>query len=83
MDIAALRIIHALHQHQTLGAAAEALCLTQSALSHRMKALEHEIGIAFWNKQGNASASRQRGRSCYGWHSGYCLKSKSPVAASN
>ncbi|SEB06633.1 LysR family transcriptional regulator, regulator for metE and metH [Thiothrix caldifontis] len=52
MDIAHLRIIHALHQYQTLGAAAEALCLTQSALSHRMKALEHEIGIAFWNKQG-------------------------------
>ncbi len=52
MDIAHLRIIHALHQHQTLGAAATALCLTQSALSHRMKALEHEIGIAFWNKQG-------------------------------
>lgn len=52
MDIAHLRIIHALHQHQTLGAAAEALFLTQSALSHRMKALEHEIGIAFWNKQG-------------------------------
>lgn len=52
MDIAHLRIIYALHQYQTLGAAAEALCLTQSALSHRMKSLEHEIGIAFWNKQG-------------------------------
>ena len=52
MDIAHLRIIHALYQYQTLGAAAEALCLTQSALSHRMKALEHAMGIAFWNKQG-------------------------------
>ncbi|EIJ33597.1 LysR family transcriptional regulator [Thiothrix nivea] len=52
MDIAHLRIIHALHQYQTLGAAAEALCLTQSALSHRMKSLEHEVGIAFWGKQG-------------------------------
>lgn len=52
MDIAHLRIIHALHQHQTQGLAAEALHLTQSALSHRMKALEHELGIAFWNKQG-------------------------------
>lgn len=52
MDIAHLRIILALHQHQTLGAAADTLYLTQSALSHRMKALEHETGIAFWNKQG-------------------------------
>lgn len=52
MDIAHLRIIYALQQHQTLAAAAEALCLTQSALSHRMKALEQELGIAFWNKQG-------------------------------
>lgn len=52
MDIAHLRIIYALHQYQTQGLAAEALHLTQSALSHRMKSLEHEIGIAFWNKQG-------------------------------
>lgn len=52
MDIAHLRTIHALHQHQTLGAAAEALHLTQSALSHRMKALEQELGLAFWNRQG-------------------------------
>jgi LysR family transcriptional regulator for metE and metH len=52
MDIAHLRIIHALHQHQTQGLAAAALHLTQSALSHRMKALEYELGIAFWNKQG-------------------------------
>jgi LysR family transcriptional regulator for metE and metH len=52
MDIAHLRIIHALHQHETLGTAAQALCLTQSALSHRMKALEQALGIRFWNKQG-------------------------------
>ncbi|MFN3786093.1 MAG: LysR substrate-binding domain-containing protein [Thiothrix sp.] len=52
MDIAHLRIIYALQQHQTLAAAADALCLTQSALSHRMKALEQELGITFWNKQG-------------------------------
>ena len=52
IDSAHLRIIHALQQHQTLGAAAEALCLTQSALSHRMKALESTLVIAFWHKQG-------------------------------
>lgn len=52
MDIAHLRIIHALHQHETLGMAAQALCLTQSALSHRMKALEQALGIRFWNKHG-------------------------------
>lgn len=52
MDIAHLRIVQALHQHQTLGRAAQALHLTQSALSHRMKALETSMGLAFWHKQG-------------------------------
>lgn len=52
MDLAHLRIIHALQQHQTLAAAAESLHLTQSALSHRMKALEQELGVAFWDKRG-------------------------------
>ena len=47
-----LRIVHALHHYGTLTAAASALCLTQSALSHQMRALQQRLGIPLWEKQG-------------------------------
>jgi len=47
-----LRIVHALHHQGTLTAAANALCLTQSALSHQMRTLQQRLGIPLWEKQG-------------------------------
>jgi LysR family transcriptional regulator, regulator for metE and metH len=47
-----LRIIAALKQQGTLTAAANALCLTQSALSHQIRYLEKKLGVAVWRKQG-------------------------------
>lgn len=52
IELAHLRIIQALAQHETLSSAAEVLCLTQSALSHRMKSLENSLGVALWIKRG-------------------------------
>lgn len=39
-----LKIIHAVHQHGSLTAAAKELCVTQSALSHTMRKLEANLG---------------------------------------
>ncbi|MET0066666.1 MAG: LysR family transcriptional regulator [Candidatus Thiodiazotropha sp.] len=47
-----LRILAALQKHGTLTAAADDLCLTQSALSHQIRHLEDRLGIAVWRKQG-------------------------------
>ncbi|MET0090260.1 MAG: LysR substrate-binding domain-containing protein [Candidatus Thiodiazotropha sp.] len=47
-----LRIIAALQQHGTLTAAADALCLSQSALSHQIRYLEKKLGLAIWRKEG-------------------------------
>jgi len=52
IEIAHLRIVAALQRHGTLTAAASALCLTQSALSHQIHALEKRLGISLWEKQG-------------------------------
>ncbi|MEJ2591611.1 MAG: LysR family transcriptional regulator [Candidatus Thiodiazotropha sp.] len=47
-----LQIIAALQRHGTLTAAADALCLTQSALSHQIRHLERRLGIPLWQKAG-------------------------------
>lgn len=47
-----LRILAALQRQGTLTEAANALCLTQSALSHQIRALERRLGIRLWEKQG-------------------------------
>ena len=47
-----LRIVSALQQHGTLTEAANALCLSQSALSHQIRYLEKKLGIAIWVKEG-------------------------------
>lgn len=40
-----LQLVHALHQANTLIEAADSLHITQSALSHQIKALEHRLSI--------------------------------------
>lgn len=45
LDLRHLRTIDALHRHGGLARAAEALHLTQSALSHQLKGLEDQAGV--------------------------------------
>jgi len=47
-----LAILHEVHTHGSLTAAAESLCLTQSALSHAIKKLEQQAGTALWLREG-------------------------------
>ncbi|MDY7026402.1 MAG: LysR family transcriptional regulator [Pseudomonadota bacterium] len=47
-----LRILHAVEQHGSLTAAAKALFVTQSALSHSIKKLEEQLGTPIWLREG-------------------------------
>ena len=60
-----LRIVHFLYHHGTLTEAANALHLTQSALSHAMKKLEQQTGVALWRKDGRRIQLTQAGLALY------------------
>ncbi|GAB6039622.1 LysR family transcriptional regulator [Endothiovibrio diazotrophicus] len=47
-----LAIVREVARQGSLTAAAEALCVTQSALSHTMKKLEQGLGTAIWRREG-------------------------------
>ncbi|MBL4672480.1 MAG: LysR family transcriptional regulator [Arenicella sp.] len=47
-----LEILRQVKNHGSLTAAANQLCLTQSALSHTIKKLEHQLGTQVWFKEG-------------------------------
>jgi len=47
-----LAILEAVHIHGSLTAAADGLHLTQSALSHAIKKLEQQAGVALWQRDG-------------------------------
>ena len=49
-----LEILAAIKEHGTLTKAADALYLSQSALSHSIKKLEGQIGTAIWQKEGRS-----------------------------
>ncbi|MBA5248420.1 MAG: LysR family transcriptional regulator [Gammaproteobacteria bacterium] len=49
-----LKIIQALHENNTLTRAANALHLSQSALSHQIRYLEDKLNVAFWEKEGRS-----------------------------
>jgi len=56
-----LAIIQEVHKHGSLTAAAECLCLTQSALSHAIKKLEQQAGVALWLREGRQLRLTQAG----------------------
>ncbi|UJP05918.1 MAG: LysR substrate-binding domain-containing protein [Nitrosomonas sp.] len=57
-----LRIIQALHRNGTLTGAANALCLSQSALSHQIGYLEKKLGVTLWKKDGRTLRLTQAGK---------------------
>src|SRR5262245_47642022 len=46
-----LEIVLAVDRHGSLTAAADKLCLTQSALSHTVRKLEQQLGTAIWHRE--------------------------------
>ncbi len=62
IERAHLSIISALARHGTLTRAAEELFLTQSALSHTIRKLEEEVGVALWKRRGRRLELTQAGR---------------------
>lgn len=57
-----LKIIHALQAHGTLTEAANALCLSQPALSHQISYLEKKLGITLWEREGRNLRLTQAGK---------------------
>lgn len=56
-----LAVIQAVDQHGSLTAAARRLHLTQSALSHTIRKLEHNLGTAIWLREGRSLRLTQTG----------------------
>jgi LysR family transcriptional regulator for metE and metH len=57
-----LAIVQAVDKHGSLTAAAEILCVTQSALSHSMKKLEQQLGTDVWLREGRSLRLTQAGQ---------------------
>lgn len=57
-----LTILREVDQRGSLTAAARALHLTQSALSHTMKKLEHRLGVDVWLREGRSLRLTQAGQ---------------------
>lgn len=57
-----LLIVHEVERRGSLTAAADALCLTQSALSHAVRKLEQQLGTPIWNREGRRLRFTQAGR---------------------
>ncbi|MCF1183285.1 LysR family transcriptional regulator [Marichromatium gracile] len=56
-----LAIVRAVDQQGSLTAAAEQLNLTQSALSHAVRKLENQLGVALWTREGRRLRPTQAG----------------------
>lgn len=61
IEVSHLKIIRALANHGSLTAAANALFVTQSALSHQMRYLENKLETALWQRQGRRLRLTQAG----------------------
>lgn len=61
LDRIHLSIIKEVAQQGTLTAAADVLCLTQSALSHSIKKLEQQLGTTIWTREGRNVRLTQAG----------------------
>src|SRR5476649_1620757 len=57
-----LDIIREVDRHGSLTAAANVLCLTQSALSHTVKKMEQQLGTAVWSRDGRNLRLTQAGQ---------------------
>ena len=57
-----LRIIQALAEHGSLTAAANALFVTQPALSHQIRYLEQKLEVSLWQRQGRKLRLTQAGQ---------------------
>ena len=57
-----LAILREVQQQGSLTAAAESLCVTQSALSHSIRKLEERLGTPLWQRQGRSLELTQAGR---------------------
>ena len=57
-----LSIVREVERLGSLTAAADALCLTQSALSHSMRKLEERLGTAIWLREGRSLLLTQAGQ---------------------
>ncbi len=51
IDVRHLKTLLALHQHNSVSLAAQTLCMTQSALSHQIKQLEHSLGLKLFERK--------------------------------
>lgn len=56
-----LAIIRAIEKKGSMTAAAETLHLTQSALSHTVRKLEDQLGVAIWHREGRSLRLTQAG----------------------
>jgi LysR family transcriptional regulator for metE and metH len=56
-----LNVIREVDRQGSLTAAAEVLCLTQSALSHTIKKVEQQLGTAVWTREGRTLRLTQAG----------------------
>jgi LysR family transcriptional regulator for metE and metH len=57
-----LSLIREVDRRGSLTAAADVLCLTQSALSHTVKKLEQQLGTPIWTREGRSLRLTQAGR---------------------
>ncbi len=57
-----LAIVQEVEKQGSLTAAAQVLCVTQSALSHSMKKLEQQLGTAIWLREGRSLRLTQAGQ---------------------
>lgn len=56
-----LAVVKEVDQRGSLSAAADSLFVTQSALSHAMKKLEQQLGVAIWHREGRGLRLTQAG----------------------
>ena len=56
-NLAALRAFEAAARHQNFSRAAEEVHVTHGAISHQVRALEVELGVALCTRQGKLMAS--------------------------
>lgn len=56
-----LEIVSAVEEHGSLTAAADKLCLTQSALSHTVSKLERQLHTGIWHREGRSLRLTQAG----------------------